>query len=95
MPNENRCLRSGYVGLANAVLLTRHNEVAAVDIMAKRVDMLDTRKSPIVDPELETFLAPRPLNLTATLDAAQAIAGTEYVIVATPTNCSHPVKAAA
>jgi UDPglucose 6-dehydrogenase len=76
----------GYVGLSNAVLLAQHNEVVAVDITAARVEMLNARKSPIVDAELEDFLATRPLNLTATLDTRQALAGANYVIVATPTN---------
>lgn len=76
----------GYVGLSNAVLLAQHNEVIAVEISADRVDLLNARKSPIVDPELEDFLATRELDLTATLDAHKALAGAEYVIVATPTN---------
>ncbi|MET0169140.1 MAG: nucleotide sugar dehydrogenase, partial [Aliihoeflea sp.] len=76
----------GYVGLSNAILLAQHNEVVAVDIAVERVDMLNRRESPIVDAELEEFLANRPLNLTATLDPRQAIDGADYVIVATPTN---------
>ncbi len=76
----------GYVGLSNAVLLAQHNEVVAVDITPDRVDMLNARKSPIVDAELESFLATRPLDLTATLDPQQALTGADYVIVATPTN---------
>ncbi|RYE60969.1 MAG: nucleotide sugar dehydrogenase, partial [Oxalobacteraceae bacterium] len=76
----------GYVGLSNAVLLAQHNEVVAVDIMPERVDMLNARKSPISDAELEEFLASRSLNLTATLDPVQALEGADYVIVATPTN---------
>jgi len=76
----------GYVGLSNAVLLAQHNAVVAVDISADRVDLLKARKSPIVDAELEEFLATRPLDLTATLDAGEALAGADYVIVATPTN---------
>lgn len=76
----------GYVGLSNAVLLAQHNEVVAVDISADRVELLNARKSPIVDAELEDFLATRELNLTATLDAHAALAGADYVIVATPTN---------
>ena len=76
----------GYVGLSNAVLLAQHNEVVAVDISAERVAMLNDRKSPIIDAELEEFLANRPLTLTATLDAKEALAGADYVLVATPTN---------
>ncbi len=76
----------GYVGLSNAVLLAQHNEVAAVDITAERVAMLNARRSPIVDAELEAFLAERPLNLVATPDPAEARASADYVIVATPTN---------
>ena len=76
----------GYVGLSNAVLLAQHNEVIAVDISSERVDMLNARKSPIVDAELEEFLSARPLNLSATLDPQQALVGANYVIVATPTN---------
>lgn len=76
----------GYVGLSNAVLLSQHNEVCAVDISADRVAMLQARKAPIVDAELEDFLATRELNLTATLDPTQALHGADYVIIATPTN---------
>ncbi|QNE32396.1 nucleotide sugar dehydrogenase [Sphingomonas sp. NBWT7] len=76
----------GYVGLSNAVLLAQHNEVAAVDITPERVEMLNARRSPIVDHELAAFLAEKPLNLTATLDPVEALAGADYVIVATPTN---------
>ncbi|MYL99799.1 nucleotide sugar dehydrogenase [Novosphingobium sp. FGD1] len=76
----------GYVGLSNAVLLAQHNEVYAVDVDASRVEMLNARKSPIIDAELEDFLANGELNLTATLDAAEALDGAEYAIVATPTN---------
>jgi len=76
----------GYVGLSNAVLLAQNNTVAAVDITPERVEMLNARRSPIVDVELEEFLAERPLDLTATLDAGEALAGADYVIVATSTN---------
>ena len=76
----------GYVGMSNAVLLAQHNDVVAVDISEDRVALVNDRKSPIVDAELERFLVERTLNLTATTDAAQALAGADYVIVATPTN---------
>lgn len=76
----------GYVGLSNAVLLSQHNEVVAVDISSERVAMLNSGKSPISDAELEIFLAERPLNLKATTDAATALEGAEYVIIATPTD---------
>ncbi|MBV2149178.1 nucleotide sugar dehydrogenase [Sphingobium sp. AS12] len=76
----------GYVGLSNAVLLAQHNDVVAVDITPERVDMLNARKSPIADAELEDFLASRSLNLHATLDAQEALSCADYVIVATPTN---------
>ena len=76
----------GYVGLSNAVLLAQHNDVYAVDISADRVDMLNARQSPIADREIEEFLAHETLALTATLDAGEAFAGADYVIVATPTN---------
>ncbi len=76
----------GYVGLSNAVLLAQHNEVIAVDITSERVDMLNARKSPIVDAELENFLSARSLDLMATLDAQRALVGADYVIIATPTS---------
>ena len=76
----------GYVGLSNAILLAQHNKVAAVDISPQRVAMLNDRRSPIIDAELEEFLARRELDLSATLDAAEALAGADYVLVATPTN---------
>lgn len=76
----------GYVGLSNAVLLAQHNEVVAFDIVREKVDMLNNRKSPIVDAEIEEFLATKVLNLTATTDAAKAFSGAEYVIIATPTD---------
>lgn len=76
----------GYVGLSNAVLLAQHNEVVAVDISAERVAMVNARTSPIIDAELQDFLTGRTLDLSATTDAAAALAGADYVIVATPTN---------
>ncbi len=76
----------GYVGMANAVLLAQHNEVVAVDISEERAALVNARKSPIEDAELEDFLANRELNLTATTDGAAAYSGADFVIVATPTN---------
>jgi len=76
----------GYVGLSNAVLLAQHNSVTAVDVSETRVQMVNGRQCPIVDAELEDFLAHHDLDLSATVDAASAYAGADYVIVATPTN---------
>ena len=77
---------TGYVGLSNAVLLSQHNEVVALDIDESRVAMVNNRVSPIVDAELEDFLANRSLNLRATTDKWDAYLGAEFVIVATPTD---------
>ena len=76
----------GYVGLSNAVLLAQHNTVVAVDIDQARVDMVNARKSPIVDPDIADFLTTRDLDLTATTDSTAAFADADYIIVATPTN---------
>ncbi|KQN34196.1 UDP-glucose 6-dehydrogenase [Sphingomonas sp. Leaf407] len=76
----------GYVGMSNAVLLAQHHHVVAVDISAERVALVEARQSPIIDKELDEFLRDRPLDLTATLDGQAALAGADYVIVATPTN---------
>ncbi|SEL07614.1 nucleotide sugar dehydrogenase [Pacificibacter marinus] len=76
----------GYVGLSNAVLLAQHHDVLAVDVSADRVDLVNARKSPIVDAELEQFLAEKDLRLSATLDGAAAYTDADYVIVAAPTN---------
>lgn len=76
----------GYVGLSNAVLLAQHNSVTAVDVSEDRVAMVNARKCPIVDEELEEFLAEKELDLTATTDGPAAYTAAELVIVATPTN---------
>lgn len=77
---------TGYVGLSNALLLSQHNDVWAVDILQSKIDMINAKKSPIVDKEIEEFLAKDDLNLTATTDSKAAYENAEFVIIATPTN---------
>ena len=82
---------TGYVGLSNAVLLAQHHEVSALDIVPAKVDMINRLESPIRDAEIERFLAEagrgeRPLGLRATTDPAEAYAGAEFAVIATPTN---------
>ncbi len=77
---------TGYVGLSNAILLSQNNEVVAVDILQEKVDMINDKKSPIVDNEIEEYLATKELNLVATTDAYKAYEGAEYVVIATPTD---------
>lgn len=77
---------TGYVGLSNAILLAQHNEVVALDIIQEKVDMINNRMSPIVDEEIEEYLANRDLNLVATTDAYKAFEGAEFVVISTPTN---------
>lgn len=77
---------TGYVGLSLATLLAQHNEVVAVDIVPEKVDLINSKKSPIVDKEIEEFLANKPLKLTATTNAKSAYEQAEFVIIATPTN---------
>lgn len=77
---------TGYVGLSISVLLAQHNSVHAVDIIPEKVNMINDRKSPIIDKEIETFLATKKLDLVATLDAKEAYANADYVVVAAPTN---------
>lgn len=77
---------TGYVGLSIATLLSQHHEVTAVDIVPEKVELVNQRKSPIRDKELEEFLAERPLRLTATLDAQPAYKDADFVVIAAPTN---------
>ena len=77
---------TGYVGMSMATLLSVHHHVVAVDIIPEKVEMINKKKSPIVDPEIEDYLANKDLDLTATLDAKEAYKDADYVIIATPTN---------
>jgi len=77
---------TGYVGLSNAVLLAQHNEVIALDLVQEKVDLINNKKSPIADKEIEEYLATKDLNLTATTDNVEAFINAEYVIISTPTN---------
>ncbi len=77
---------TGYVGLSLAVLLAQNNEVVALDIVKEKVDLLNQKKSPIKDPEIEDFLKHKPLNFRATLDKQDAYEGAEFIVIATPTD---------
>jgi UDPglucose 6-dehydrogenase len=77
---------TGYVGLSNAVLLAQHNTVYAVDIVQEKVDLINQGKSPIVDQEIEEYLANKELNLIATTDWKEAYKDADFVIISTPTN---------
>ena len=77
---------TGYVGLSMAILLAQHNQVTAVDIIPEKVEMINNKKSPIVDKEIEEYLATKELDLTATTDAESAYRDAELVIISTPTN---------
>lgn len=82
---------TGYVGLSIATLLSQHNQVIAVDVIPEKVDLINSRKSPIKDEYIEKYLAEKELNLTATLDGEKAYADADFVVIAAPTNYD-PVK---
>ena len=77
---------TGYVGLSIATLLSQHHQVTAVDIIPEKVDLINNKKSPIIDKEIEEFLATKDLNLRATLNAEEAYKDAEFVVIAAPTN---------
>lgn len=77
---------AGYVGLSNAILLAQNNEVVALDIIKEKVDMINSKKSPIIDSEIEEYLASKDLNLKATTDNFEAFSEADYVLISTPTN---------
>ena len=77
---------TGYVGLSNAILFAQHNEVKALEVVEEKVNLINQKKSPIVDKEIEEYLATKELNLIATTDKEIAYKDAEYVVIATPTN---------
>jgi len=77
---------TGYVGLSNAILLAQHNEVVAFDIIQEKVDLINNRKSPIIDHDIEAYLSNKPLNLTATTNYFEAFRDADYIVISTPTN---------
>ena len=82
---------TGYVGLSIATLLSQHHQVTAVDVIPEKVDMLNRKQSPIQDEYIEKYLSEKSLNLTATLDGAEAYSDADFVVIAAPTNYD-PVK---
>ena len=77
---------TGYVGLSIATLLSQYHKVTAVNIVPEKVEMINNRKSPILDEYIEKYLAEKELDLTATLDAKEAYTDADYVVIAAPTN---------
>lgn len=85
---------TGYVGLSIATLLPQHHKVYAVDIIPEKVELINSRKSPIQDEYIEKYLAEKDLNLTATLDGEMAYKAADFVVIAAPTNV-YPTSAVA
>ena len=77
---------TGYVGLSNGILLAQHNKVTALDIVPEKVELLNSGISPIVDREIEAYLAEKELNFIATLDPGKAFGEADFIIISTPTN---------
>ena len=77
---------TGYVGLSMATLLAQHHKVTAVDIIQEKIDLINRKKSPIQDDYIESYLAEKELDLTATLDAKAAYSDADFVVIAAPTN---------
>lgn len=77
---------TGYVGLSNAVLLAQHNHVVAVDIVDSKVQLINNKKSPIEDKEIQNYLKNKKLNLWATTDGSESVKKADFVVICTPTN---------
>lgn len=82
---------TGYVGLSNAILLAQHQQVQAVDVLQEKVDKINRKESPIIDKEIQEYLAEKDLDLTATVDGESAYSQADFVLISTPTNYD-PVK---